>query len=764
MSATATTLTVVAGGPTAPTSPFTITIDGEQMLVTAVSGNTWTVTRGYNGTKAALHLAAANVTNNTLWTVAESTWTLNGALTASQTMLTVSGGGPTPPNGPFYIVVGSEEMEVTNVNAATNQWTVVRGVGGTTAATHASGASVINRAQDGTKSVVHASGVSFTNNGDNAVQQGGLFPDMQVTSLQLMTGAMQSNGLLNESAGYNMLVASTYGEGAFAIRLDNSAVQAFPAPGYTTATAGPVVVSVAPVANPATTLTGITITFNEAIDPQTLLAANIVVFDPHGLRKLVVQSITEIGPSVYQATFVSSDTAVGLYSVSISGATDNAGNLMTPFSGVFSFPAGTATTPPAVFDFPGNAAVNSPAPGDGVYVFRSNSGFQEINGANATVLAIYPTGVTTYVVAGSFPGHGVFVYNSTTAAWTQLNTSTAAALAVDANGDVFASYSSFNQVIEYQAGSYNNPILIRTAAATSLAVDNNDDLFAAFSNGVMEYPAGSTGTTGWRLLNQNGIGAGVVAVNGSGATLAATFPGYGTFVTTVNTSAPYFSTFTQINPVGASVSAATASELAVDSNGDVIASFPNISNQGLQEIMPSSPGTYSPSSWTVVNVTAATGLALDTVGDLYAEFPGFGVFDYLPQTTGQQPYNGGNVGVTFKQLTLANVSMAQEDNAGALVAATPSQGLWEFTFATGWVRIKNAATTIMAGRPGGRRGRGVQRDRPPGVHHRRQSDPQQQFHLDDAQRLRPRRPGDLRQPHGCGQGGRVRVVRRRRPL
>ena len=70
MSDTATSLTVTgtvtpgAQNSAFPTStPFTIQIDSEQLTVTAVNGNTWTVTRGSNGTKPASHLSDALVFN-----------------------------------------------------------------------------------------------------------------------------------------------------------------------------------------------------------------------------------------------------------------------------------------------------------------------------------------------------------------------------------------------------------------------------------------------------------------------------------------------------------------------------------------------------------------------------------------------------------------------------------------------------------------------------------------------------------------------------
>jgi hypothetical protein len=56
---TATSTSVVfntfGGTPVSTVAPYTILVDKEQMTVTAVSGSTWTVTRGVNGTTAVSH-------------------------------------------------------------------------------------------------------------------------------------------------------------------------------------------------------------------------------------------------------------------------------------------------------------------------------------------------------------------------------------------------------------------------------------------------------------------------------------------------------------------------------------------------------------------------------------------------------------------------------------------------------------------------------------------------------------------------------------
>lgn len=131
---------------TTSTSPgFIILVDGEQMLVTAVSGKTLTVQRGYDGTAAAAHAAGTAVSLQAPTTLVVSAPTLATAITsATDTMLTVSNAMALAPTGDpnFVIQVNSEKMLVTAI--AGNILTVKRGYDGTTATTHASGTSVLS--------------------------------------------------------------------------------------------------------------------------------------------------------------------------------------------------------------------------------------------------------------------------------------------------------------------------------------------------------------------------------------------------------------------------------------------------------------------------------------------------------------------------------------------------------------------------------------------------------------------------------------------
>ncbi|MGB2875569.1 MAG: hypothetical protein WBB76_08865 [Gaiellaceae bacterium] len=67
--------------------------------------------------------------------------TVSSAMTASQTTITVPSASGFPTSGNYRIRVDDEDMTVT-AGQGTTTWTVTRGVNGTTAATHAAGASV----------------------------------------------------------------------------------------------------------------------------------------------------------------------------------------------------------------------------------------------------------------------------------------------------------------------------------------------------------------------------------------------------------------------------------------------------------------------------------------------------------------------------------------------------------------------------------------------------------------------------------------------
>ncbi|HLX32336.1 MAG TPA: hypothetical protein VKR79_06140 [Gaiellaceae bacterium] len=134
VNASGTTITV-ASSSSFQSTPFVAIVDHEQMNVTNVSGVTWTVTRGYNGTQAAPHSSSANV---------------------SQTTVTVTSATGFPASGGYTVIVGSEKMFIYSGGSSTTTWLARRAADGTTVAAHSSGATIATqacRSIDGTGNV-----------------------------------------------------------------------------------------------------------------------------------------------------------------------------------------------------------------------------------------------------------------------------------------------------------------------------------------------------------------------------------------------------------------------------------------------------------------------------------------------------------------------------------------------------------------------------------------------------------------------------------
>jgi hypothetical protein len=123
-----TTITAASSSTGVPATPFAIQIDTEQLWVSAISGTSWTVTRGYNGTTAASH------NDKSVVTVVAAATNLNGSITSGATTIVVNNAAVFPsPN--YVLVIGSEQMLVTA--ASGNSLTVTRAYNSTTGAAHA---------------------------------------------------------------------------------------------------------------------------------------------------------------------------------------------------------------------------------------------------------------------------------------------------------------------------------------------------------------------------------------------------------------------------------------------------------------------------------------------------------------------------------------------------------------------------------------------------------------------------------------------------
>ncbi|MGH3009787.1 MAG: hypothetical protein ACRDLM_10345 [Gaiellaceae bacterium] len=121
ISAAVTSITVSANTTFPGSGNYTIIVDNEEMTVTAGQGtNSWTVTRGVNGTQAASHSSGANVYQASIGVAAFTGF---------------------PASGDYTIKVDSEKMMVT-AGQGTAAWTVTRGGDGTTIASHALAAAV----------------------------------------------------------------------------------------------------------------------------------------------------------------------------------------------------------------------------------------------------------------------------------------------------------------------------------------------------------------------------------------------------------------------------------------------------------------------------------------------------------------------------------------------------------------------------------------------------------------------------------------------
>ena len=169
--------TIVVNDAITAAVPFGIDVGGESMTVTAISGTTWTVTRGVGGTTIASHLTGDAVTPNTIQVasiaglsvgsavqvdnelmtisaVDSSTRTLTVSRAAYQTTIATHANGQTVASAtivvkdvitaglPFGIVVGGENMTVLSIAKDGVTLTVQRGVGGTSIGAHLAGVAV----------------------------------------------------------------------------------------------------------------------------------------------------------------------------------------------------------------------------------------------------------------------------------------------------------------------------------------------------------------------------------------------------------------------------------------------------------------------------------------------------------------------------------------------------------------------------------------------------------------------------------------------
>jgi subtilisin-like proprotein convertase family protein len=163
---------------------------------------------------------------------------------------------------------------------------------------------------------------------DGAPVDGGYLPMAHVSNLQLAVGNINTTtGKPDQANGPNLLIATTYGRGVFAIRLPNNSPF--------NPTPGPRVVAFTP-STPVSSFNSVTVTFSGPVDPASFTTPKIAQFTGPGgaITATSVVDITSVplgAPNphnVYQINFPT-QTAVGVYTLTIGpNITDFAGNTM----------------------------------------------------------------------------------------------------------------------------------------------------------------------------------------------------------------------------------------------------------------------------------------------------------------------------------------------------------------------------------------------------------------------------------------------------
>ena len=206
-------------------------------------------------------------------------------------------------------------------------------------------------------------------------------------------------------------------------------------------------------------------------------------------------------------------------SVSVLLNTMTAGATTPTFAARQDFPVGTNPFALKVGDFDGDGRNDIATANSGTAVYRlADAGWTVLPGlaAAADKLAVAANGD----VVANVPA-GVYCYRATTG-WVQLNGISAAALAIDANGDVAASFAGFGT---YRYKATTGWQLINGVAATSLAMGANGAVAASFGTfGVAKYIPSAGG---WQSLH-TGTQAPTLAMDLYGNVFA-TLSGFGVY-------------------------------------------------------------------------------------------------------------------------------------------------------------------------------------------------------------------------------------------
>jgi subtilisin-like proprotein convertase family protein len=146
-------------------------------------------------------------------------------------------------------------------------------------------------ATDGPTWTYFPAGTTYTDSAGNTVSvpAGGYLPNVMVTNLSLSLGNINSaSGLPDQSTGSDILLATTYGRGSFAINLGNQLPQ-----DNTVFQSGPSVVSVInpnPASGPSSELE---VKFSGPVDPSTFTIGTVQLLDTNN-NPITITGVTEV--------------------------------------------------------------------------------------------------------------------------------------------------------------------------------------------------------------------------------------------------------------------------------------------------------------------------------------------------------------------------------------------------------------------------------------------------------------------------------------